>query len=181
MNWSIDHWNVLTTQVFSKSCLLLQAAVFEKDRLENKQREYRKPYKNKKEFEWWNPNWFIPVKNEHTKEDDWKYVGNYWDSDFKDVQEIFWEQKQKIWQETIFSATFENRYGLYEESIILFCFIFIQVKVLSTKMQTTVHVCNNSMTKKKVKKERIRCKKWPLKTVVPNYHSGDHKCSLGIL
>jgi hypothetical protein len=29
------------------------------------------------------------VKNEHTKEDDWKYVGNYWEQDFKDVPDIF--------------------------------------------------------------------------------------------
>ena len=27
---------------------------------------------------WWKPRWFLPVKNEHTKENDWKYVGDYW-------------------------------------------------------------------------------------------------------
>ena len=57
----------------------LNTAATEKDRLENKQREYRKPFKNQKECEWWNPRWFLPVKNEHTKEDDWKYVGDYWE------------------------------------------------------------------------------------------------------
>ena len=64
-------------------------AAAEKDRLETKQREYRKPFKNRKEQEWWSPNWFIPVKNEFTKEDDWKYVGNYWERNFKNVPDIF--------------------------------------------------------------------------------------------
>jgi hypothetical protein len=66
-----------------------QVAAAEKDRLENKQRDYRKPYKNRKEQDWWNPNWFIPVKNEHTKEDDWKYVGTYWDDSFEKIPDIF--------------------------------------------------------------------------------------------
>lgn len=52
----------------------------EKERLENKQRDYRKPYKNcKKESDWWNPRWFMPSRNEFTKEsDDWKFIGDYW-------------------------------------------------------------------------------------------------------
>ena len=57
----------------------LDTAVKEKDRLENKQRDYRKPYKNcKKEAEWWTPKWFMPGKNEYTKEDDWNFIGDYW-------------------------------------------------------------------------------------------------------
>lgn len=54
-------------------------ATSEKQRLENKQRDYRKPYKNcKNESDWWNPKWFMPYKNEYTKDEDWKLVGDYW-------------------------------------------------------------------------------------------------------
>jgi len=49
----------------------------------------RKPFKNKKEHEWWSPKWFLPVKNEHTKEDDWKYIGNYWERNFAETPDIF--------------------------------------------------------------------------------------------
>ena len=69
----------------------LAAAVFEKERLENKQREYRKPFKNQKECDWWTPRWFIPVKNEFTKEDDWKFVGGYWEKrgEHENIPDIF--------------------------------------------------------------------------------------------
>ena len=69
----------------------LNVAASEKDRLENKQREFRKPYKNKKESEWWNPRWFLPIKNEFTKEDDWKYVGGYWENrgEHENIPNIF--------------------------------------------------------------------------------------------
>lgn len=33
----------------------LDLAAAEKERLENKQRDYRKPFKSKKEQEWWTP------------------------------------------------------------------------------------------------------------------------------
>ena len=57
----------------------LDKAATEKERLENKQREYRKPFKkSKSESEWWTPRWFMPAKNEHTKEDDWVFLGDYW-------------------------------------------------------------------------------------------------------
>ena len=57
----------------------LDLAGNEKERLEQKQREYRKPYKNcKKEAEWWNPRWYMPSKNEFTKEEDWTFIGDYW-------------------------------------------------------------------------------------------------------
>ena len=49
----------------------------------------RKPYKGRKEHEWWTPRWFLPIKNEHTKEDDWKYTGGYWDRKYKDTPDIF--------------------------------------------------------------------------------------------
>ena len=62
----------------------LDEAAAEKERLENKQREYRKPYKNcKKESDWWAPRWFAPGKNEFTKEDDWIYNGDYWNKSKK--------------------------------------------------------------------------------------------------
>ena len=72
----------------------MATAASEKERLENKQREYRKPFKNKKESDWWNPRWFIPIKNEFTKEEDWKYVGGYWENkgrtkDDDDIPSIF--------------------------------------------------------------------------------------------
>ena len=49
----------------------------------------RKPYKGKKEQDWWSPRWFLPVKNEHTREDDWKYVGGYWDRKYTETPDIF--------------------------------------------------------------------------------------------
>jgi len=58
----------------------LEMAAAEKERLENKQRDHRKPYGKKSESEWWTPRWFAPVKNEYSKQEDWKFVGNYWDS-----------------------------------------------------------------------------------------------------
>ena len=62
----------------------------EKERLENKQREFRKPYGKKSESDWWNPRWFMKFKNEYSKEDDWKYVGGYWDQkEYKNIPDIF--------------------------------------------------------------------------------------------
>lgn len=67
----------------------LDLAAAEKERLENKQRDYRKPFKNKKEQDWWTPTWFRPTKNALTKEDDWQYVGGYWERKFDKVPDIF--------------------------------------------------------------------------------------------
>ena len=67
----------------------LDLAASEKERLENKQRDYRKPFKNKKEQDWWTPTWFRPIKNGLTKEDDWGYVGGYWERKFDKVPDIF--------------------------------------------------------------------------------------------
>ena len=50
---------------------------------------HRKPYKGKKEQDWWAARWFQPIKNEHTREDDWKYVGGYWDRKYADTPDIF--------------------------------------------------------------------------------------------
>lgn len=68
----------------------LDQAAEEKDRLEIKQREYRKQFKGKKESEWWTPIWFEPIKNAFTKEDDWAYKGGYWEGKERNqVPDIF--------------------------------------------------------------------------------------------
>lgn len=67
----------------------LDLAAKQKDFLENKQREYRKPFKNKKECEWWTPRWFEPCKNPATNEDDWRFKGGFWDGDFSNSPQIF--------------------------------------------------------------------------------------------
>lgn len=67
----------------------LEEAAKEKERLENKQREYRKPFKKQPESEWWTPKWFAPDKNPHTNEDDWIFLGGYFERNFKDVPDIF--------------------------------------------------------------------------------------------
>lgn len=70
----------------------LDLASAEKERLEVKQREFRKPFKNKKEQEWWTPRWFSKVKNEYTKDEDWSFLGGFWETgsfDHKGVPEIF--------------------------------------------------------------------------------------------
>ena len=67
----------------------LNVASSEKERLENKQREYRKPFKGKKESEWWKPRWFGLAKNPVTKEEDWEFGGKYWDRNYSEVPDIF--------------------------------------------------------------------------------------------
>ena len=67
----------------------LELAAKQKDLLENKQREYRKPFKNKKESDWWTPRWFEPCKNPATNEDDWRFTGGFWDGDFSKSPHIF--------------------------------------------------------------------------------------------
>jgi len=36
------------------------------------------------------------VKNENTKEDDWKYVGNYWEDNFEAVRDIFFGEEENL-------------------------------------------------------------------------------------
>ena len=67
----------------------LEAAAREKETLENKQREFRKQFKSKKESEWWTPKWFQPCKNRATGEDDWQFTGGFWDGDFTKSPNIF--------------------------------------------------------------------------------------------
>ncbi len=61
----------------------LDVASSEKERLEEKQREFRKPYKGKAESTWWKPRWFVP------EGDGWRYTDKYWQRDFKDSPDIF--------------------------------------------------------------------------------------------
>merc|ERR1712126_256255 len=56
----------------------LEMAAQEKERLENKQRDYRKPFGKKAESEWWKPRWFMPIKDDYSKQDDWEFSGGYW-------------------------------------------------------------------------------------------------------
>ena len=44
----------------------LELAAESKELLENKQREARKPYKNKKESDWWRASWFQSAKHPRT-------------------------------------------------------------------------------------------------------------------
>lgn len=60
-----------------------------KDYLENKQRDFRKEFKNKKEADWWTPKWFVPCKNPATGEDDWRSTGQFWAGDFTQSPRIF--------------------------------------------------------------------------------------------
>jgi hypothetical protein len=47
----------------------LDLAASQKEYLENKQRDFRKEFKNKKETEWWSPKWFTQVNRLHAKSD----------------------------------------------------------------------------------------------------------------
>ena len=67
----------------------LESAAKEKESLENKQREFRKPFKGKKEQEWWSPRWFEPSKHKVTGEEGWRFKGGFWEGDFSDSPEIF--------------------------------------------------------------------------------------------
>eukprot|EP00095_Tigriopus_kingsejongensis_P001648 snap_masked-scaffold801_size95070-processed-gene-0.4 protein:Tk01648 transcript:snap_masked-scaffold801_size95070-processed-gene-0.4-mRNA-1 annotation:"oxysterol-binding protein 2" len=62
----------------------LDQASTEKERLEEKQREFRKQYKNKKESDWWSPRWFEPAKHPQTDEDTWAFKGGYWEGKDRD-------------------------------------------------------------------------------------------------
>jgi len=67
----------------------LEVAAQQKEYLETKQREFRKPFKGKKESDWWSPKWFAPSKHPVTNEDDWTYTGGFWSGDFTKSPEIF--------------------------------------------------------------------------------------------
>jgi len=67
----------------------LDLAAQQKEMLENKQREFRKPFKGKKESEWWTPRWFSPSKHSATGDDDWSFSGGFFDGDFSKSPSIF--------------------------------------------------------------------------------------------
>ena len=67
----------------------LEEAAKQKEALENKQREFRKPFKGKKESEWWTPRWFEQSKHVATGGEDWTFKGGFWDGDFSQSPQIF--------------------------------------------------------------------------------------------
>jgi len=67
----------------------LEAAAMAKEKLENKQREARKPFKNKKENEWWSPRWFVREKHPDTGDEIWKSNGKFWSGEYDHSLDIF--------------------------------------------------------------------------------------------
>lgn len=67
----------------------LEEAAKQKEVLENKQREFRKPFKGKKESDWWTPKWFEQSKHTATGDEDWTFKGGFWDGDFSKSPQIF--------------------------------------------------------------------------------------------
>ncbi len=69
----------------------LDRASSEKERLENKQRDFRKPFKGKKEAEWWTPSWFEATAGEEAGGGviGWRFKGGYWDRKFENAPDIF--------------------------------------------------------------------------------------------
>ncbi|XP_071569289.1 oxysterol-binding protein-related protein 2 isoform X1 [Temnothorax longispinosus] len=60
----------------------------DKARLEEKQRNSRKARKQKKGNEYV-PRWFQSGTNPYTGQEDWIYLGGYWDRNYTDVEDIF--------------------------------------------------------------------------------------------
>ncbi|GFY76474.1 oxysterol-binding protein-related protein 1 [Trichonephila inaurata madagascariensis] len=65
----------------------IDGAAFEKNRLEEKQREVRKNRKRDKTT--WIPLWFESKPHPYAKEEFWSYKGTYWDRDFSNCPDIF--------------------------------------------------------------------------------------------
>ncbi|XP_055935994.1 oxysterol-binding protein-related protein 1-like [Argiope bruennichi] len=65
----------------------IDGAAFEKNRLEEKQRETRKIRKRDKIT--WYPLWFESKPHPYAKEEFWSYKGTYWDRNFSDSPDIF--------------------------------------------------------------------------------------------
>lgn len=64
----------------------LEGAAAEKTRLEEAQRDRDKKKKKTNDF---TPRWFEQSPNPYTKADDWRFMGGYWDRDYKDIDCIF--------------------------------------------------------------------------------------------
>lgn len=65
----------------------IDGAAIEKTRLEEKQRDAKKSRRGKKDD--WQPRWFCQGPNPYTKQDDWLYLGEYWNRKFHDIPDIF--------------------------------------------------------------------------------------------
>lgn len=65
----------------------VDGAAFEKNRLEEKQRDARKL--RKKDKITWNPVWFERGMHPFAKEEAWSYKGGYWDRNFSESPDIF--------------------------------------------------------------------------------------------
>ncbi|XP_002063488.3 oxysterol-binding protein-related protein 1 [Drosophila willistoni] len=66
----------------------IDGASKEKTRLEEQQRDTRKHRKSNNEKEW-SPRWFKIVDSPYTKNDDWNYIGGYWDRNYENSYTIF--------------------------------------------------------------------------------------------
>ncbi|KAG8184696.1 hypothetical protein JTE90_013087 [Oedothorax gibbosus] len=65
----------------------VDGAAFEKNRLEEKQRDVRKI--RKKEKTTWSPLWFESKPHPYAKEESWSYKGGYWERDYQNCIDIF--------------------------------------------------------------------------------------------
>uniref|UniRef100_T1JB46 Oxysterol-binding protein n=1 Tax=Strigamia maritima TaxID=126957 RepID=T1JB46_STRMM len=65
----------------------IDGAAEEKTRLEEKQRDAKKGRKVDKDN--WKPRWFQAGPNSYTKDEDWNYIGGYWDKKFSNIPDIF--------------------------------------------------------------------------------------------
>ncbi|XP_043467114.1 oxysterol-binding protein-related protein 2 isoform X1 [Leptopilina heterotoma] len=63
-------------------------AAVEKARLEEKQRDSKKLRKQKKCPDW-SPRWFRTEMNPYTNQEDWIFLGNYWDRKYSEIENIF--------------------------------------------------------------------------------------------
>lgn len=63
-------------------------AAVEKAKLEEKQRDSRKLRKQKKCPDW-APRWFRTEISPYTSQDDWTFLGKYWDRDYSEIENIF--------------------------------------------------------------------------------------------
>ncbi|XP_076349710.1 oxysterol-binding protein-related protein 2-like isoform X2 [Tachypleus tridentatus] len=65
----------------------IDGAAYDKNRLEEKQRESKKQRKRERKI--WEPKWFKQEENPHTKTNDWIYAGGYWEREFFSCPDIF--------------------------------------------------------------------------------------------
>jgi len=65
----------------------IDGAAFEKNRLEEKQREVRK--QKKKDKTTWTPVWFESKPHPFAKEESWSFKGDYWERNFSKSPDIF--------------------------------------------------------------------------------------------